>query len=219
MPFDPALLHPHWLPDGSPNRCIVHLPRAIAQDNVVIGDFTYANDFDPPLDWRARLAPYLYPGAPERLLIGRYGAIAHGARFITASANHPMTGPSTYPFPIFDAHLLPLWDTPRQPMPDTVIGHDVWIGHGALILPGARIGHGAIVGAGAVVGGSVPDYAVVAGNPACILRMRYGPDDIARLLQLAWWDWQPEQVRAALPALIKGSPQGLGSPPSASPSL
>lgn len=213
MPFDPDLLHPHRLPDGTPNRSIVHLPRAIAQDNVKIGDFTYANDFDPPDDWRARLAPYLYPGAPERLIMGRYGAIAHGARFITASANHPMTGISTYPFPIFDPSALSLWQGGLADLPDTVIGHDVWIGHGALVLPGARIGHGVIVGAGAVVGGTVPDYAVVAGNPARILRMRYGPDDIARLLDLAWWDWPPEQVRAALPALINGSPLDLGSLP------
>jgi virginiamycin A acetyltransferase len=210
MPFDPLLLHPHRLPDGSPNRCIVHLPRAIAQANVTIGEFTYANDFDPPDDWRARLAPYLYPGAPERLVIGRYGQIAHGVRFITASANHPMAGVSSYPFPIFDAALLPLWqDLPA--LPDTIIGHDVWIGHGAILLPGARIGHGVIVGAGAVVGGTVPDFAVVAGNPARILRMRFSPEDIALLLDLAWWDWPPETVRAALPVLTGGRPTDLVS--------
>jgi virginiamycin A acetyltransferase len=208
MPFDPLLLHPHRLPDGSPNRCIVHLPRAIAQGNVTIGDFTYANDFDPPDDWRARLAPYLYPGAPERLVIGRYGQIAHGVRFITASANHPMDGVSTYPFPIFDAGLRPLWQA-MPALPDTVIGHDVWIGHGAIILPGARIGHGVIIGAGAVVGGTVPDFAVVAGNPARILRMRFSPADSALLLTLAWWDWPPEAVRAALPVLTGGAPADL----------
>lgn len=210
MPFDPLLLHPHRLPDGSPNRCIVHLPRAITQDNVTIGDFTYANDFDPPDDWRARLAPYLYPGAPERLVIGRYGQIAHGVRFVTASANHPMQGVSTYPFPIFDAGLWPLWqDLPA--LPDTVIGHDVWIGHGAIILPGARIGHGVIVGAGAVVGGTVPDFAAVAGNPARILRMRYTPEEIALLRDIAWWNWPPEAVRAALPVLTGGRPTDLVS--------
>lgn len=210
MPFDPLLLHPHRLPDGSPNRCIVHLPRAITQENVVVGDFTYANDFDPPDDWRARLAPYLYPGAPERLVIGRYGQIAHGVRFITASANHPMQGVSTYPFPIFDADLLPLWqDLPA--LADTVIGHDVWIGHGAIILPGARIGHGVIVGAGAVVGGQVPDFAVVGGNPAHILRMRLSPEDIARLLDLGWWDWPPETVQAARPALAGGDLSALAA--------
>jgi virginiamycin A acetyltransferase len=210
MPFDPLLLHPHRLPDGNPNRCIVHLPRAIAQGNVTIGDFTYANDFDPPDDWRARLAPYLYPGAPERLVIGRYGQIAHGVRFITASANHPMDGVSTYPFPIFDAGLRPLWQA-MPALPDTVIGHDVWIGHGAIILPGARIGHGVIIGAGAVVGGTVPDFAVVAGNPARILRMRFSPADSALLLTLAWWDWPPEAVRAALPVLTGGRLKDLVS--------
>ena len=210
MPFDPLLLHPHRLPDGSPNRCIVHLPRAITQDNVTIGDFTYANDFDPPDDWRARLAPYMYPDAPERLVIGRYGQIAHGVRFITASANHPMQGVSTYPFPIFETGLRPLrQDLPV--LPDTVIGHDVWIAHGAIILPGARIGNGVIVGAGAVVGGTVPDFAVVAGNPARILRMRYTPAEISLLLELAWWDWPLDAVRAALPVLTGGRLKDLVS--------
>jgi virginiamycin A acetyltransferase len=211
MPFDPLLLHPHRLPDGSPNRCIVHLPRAIAQDNIEVGDFTYANDFDPPDDWRARLAPYLYPGAPERLVIGRYGQIAHGVRFVTASANHPMQGVSTYPFPIFDAGLWPLWQNALTGLPDTVIGHDVWIGHGAIILPGARIGNGVIVGAGAVVGGSVPDFAVVGGNPARILRMRFAPAEIAMLLDLGWWNWPLAAVQAALPVLATGCPAALAA--------
>src|SRR5690606_6929923 len=86
-------------------------------------------------------------------------------------------------------------------LPDTMIGHDVWIGHGALILPGARIGNGVIIGAGAVVAGEVADYAVVAGNPARVIRMRFPPDVVAELLQLAWWDWPPETVRTAIPAL------------------
>lgn len=208
MPLDPQRTHPLCLADGSTHPNMVHLNRVIDHPNISAGDFTYANDFDPPEDWAARLAPYLYPGAPERLVIGRYGQIAHGVRFVTASANHPMQGVSTYPFPIFDAALAPLWqDLPA--LPDTVIGHDVWIGHGAIILPGARIGNGVIVGAGAVVGGTVPDFAVVAGNPARILRMRYTSAEIALLLDLAWWHWPPEMVRAALPVLARGNPADL----------
>lgn len=61
-----------------------------------------------------------------------------------------------------------------------------------------------IVGAGAVVAGDVPDYAVVAGNPARILRMRFPPEVIARLLALAWWDWPQERLAERLPALMAG---------------
>lgn len=208
MPFlDPTRRHPLVFSDGTVHRQMVHLNRVIDHPNVTVGDFTYANDFDPPADpagWAARLAPYLYPGAPERLTIGRFGQIAHGVRIITASANHAMTGLTSYPFAVFDPTKIDSFRDSFGNLPDTVIGHDVWIGHGALILPGARIGNGAIIGAGAVVAGQVPDYAIVAGNPAGVVRMRFAPDVVARLLALAWWDWPVDRIEAALPALAAG---------------
>lgn len=205
MPFlDPALRHPLVLPDGSVHRQMVHLNRVIAHPNITVGDHTYANDFDPPADWAARLAPYLYPGAPERLTLGRFCQIAHGVRFITASANHGMNGISTYPFGVFDPATLQPFRHSFSDLPDTIVGNDVWIGHGALVLPGAQLGHGVIVGAGAVVASKVPDYAVVAGNPARILRYRYLPETVARLLRLAWWDWPADRIAAAVPILAHG---------------
>ena len=56
---------------------------------------------------------------------------------------------------------------------DTVVGHDVWLGYSALVLPGVQIGHGAVVAAASVVAGDVPPYAIVAGNPARVVRTRY----------------------------------------------
>ena len=205
------LRHPMRFPDGRENACMAHLARVIDHPNISVGDYTYANDFDPPQDWAARLAPYTYAGAPERLEIGKFCQIAHGVRFITASANHPMTGLTTYPFPIFDMSKLAHYKQGVTDLPDTVIGHDCWIGHGALILPGARLGHGVIVGAGAVVAGVVPDFAIVAGNPAKIVRMRFAADVVRDLLDLAWWGWPLEQIEAALPALSSGDLAGLST--------
>ncbi|RID92730.1 antibiotic acetyltransferase [Gemmobacter lutimaris] len=203
MPFpNPALRHPMRFAGGSENPSMVHLAAVIDHPNITVGRHAYANDFDPPADWAVRLAPYLYPGAPERLEIGAFCQIAHGARFITASANHPMAGFSTYPFAVFDPATLPLLLGQLKDLPDTVIGPDVWIGHGALILPGARLGAGAIVGAGAVVGGEVPPYAIVAGNPARVIRYRFAADVVERLLALAWWEWPSRRIEAALPALM-----------------
>jgi phosphonate metabolism protein (transferase hexapeptide repeat family) len=79
------------------------------------------------------------------------------------------------------------------------IGHDVWIGHGAVVLPGRNIGTGAVVAAGAIVTKDVPDYTVVAGNPAHVIRARFSDDIAGRMKRLAWWDWDHETLRTALP--------------------
>ena len=204
-----ALRHPMRFADGRENPCMAHLARVIDHPNIIVGDFTYANDFDPPTDWAGRLAPYTYAGAPEKLRIGKFCQIAHGVRFITASANHAMTGLTTYPFPVFDMTKLELYKDSFADLPDTIIGNDCWIGHGALILPGVTLGHGVIVGAGAVVTGAIPDYAIVAGNPARVIRLRFAPQVIARLLALSWWDWPLDRIEAALPALMAGNLDAL----------
>ena len=205
---DPRLRHPMRFADGTANPSLVHLACVIDHPNISVGDWTYANDFDPPEtwggDWAARLAPYLYRGAPERLRIGPFCQIAHGVRFVTASANHPMDGLSTYPFAIFDPAAMPALLDSLPDLPDTVVGPDCWIGHGATLLPGARLGAGVIVGAGAVVAGEVPPYAVVAGNPARIVRRRFEAGQVDRLLALAWWDWDDARIAASIDALEAG---------------
>jgi phosphonate metabolism protein (transferase hexapeptide repeat family) len=83
------------------------------------------------------------------------------------------------------------------------IGHDVWIGHGAIVLPGRNIGTGAVIAAGAIVTKDVPAYTIVGGNPAHPIKRRF-PEDIAdRLARLAWWNWDHEALRSALPDFRK----------------
>jgi phosphonate metabolism protein (transferase hexapeptide repeat family) len=83
------------------------------------------------------------------------------------------------------------------------IGHDVWIGHGAIVLPGRNIGTGAVIAAGAIVTKDVPAYTIVGGNPARPIKRRFSEDIADRLMQLAWWDWDHERLRAALPDFRK----------------
>lgn len=78
-------------------------------------------------------------------------------------------------------------------------GHDVWIGHGAIVLPGRNIGTGAVVAAGAVVTKDVPAYTIVGGNPAKPIRRRFSERIADDLMTLAWWDWDHDRLRAALP--------------------
>lgn len=192
----PETRHPVVLPDGGRHPGTVFLKPALDHPRIEVGDYTYASAFDPPEDWAARLAPYLFDFSPERLIIGRFCQIADGATFITASANHRHDGFSTFPFAIFDGGRNAGRPSLPEPGADTVIGHDVWIGQGARILPGARIGSGVIIGAGAVVTGRVPNYAVVAGNPGRVLRRRFDTDTVGRLLRIAWWCWPINHIRA-----------------------
>ncbi len=203
---DPTRTYPITLPDGSAHKGTVFLNRVINHPRMHIGDFTYASDFEPPDDWAARLAPYLFPFSQELLSIGKFCQIAHGVRFIGSSANHEIKGPSTFPFAVFDPETMLGYQPDTR---DMTIGNDVWLGFEAKVLPGANIGNGVIVGAGAVVRGTIPDYAIVTGNPARIVRMRYSVDEISDLLALSWWDWPAERIAMAKSALETGSVNDL----------
>jgi virginiamycin A acetyltransferase len=176
--------------------------------NITVGRYSYYSDDADPLAFFERNVRYNYGFSGARLDIGSFCAIAHGATILMPDANHAMAGPSTFPFPIFAGawrEALPLEELPTPTKGDTMIGPDVWLGTDCLIMPGVTIGPGAVVAARAVVTRDVPPYAVVGGNPARIVRTRYGADDVARLLELAWWEWPLEAITAAIPTLVKGT--------------
>lgn len=179
-------------------------PLALGRPNVEAGDYAYADDPEGPEGWFDRAVLHHHPEMGDRLVIGRFAALAHGVRFVMNGATHATGGFSTFPFSIFghgwEAGFDPAdWDAENRG--DTVVGPDVWIGTDAMILPGTRIGAGAIIGARAVVAGEIPPYAVAAGNPARVVRMRFPAEVVARLLALAWWDWPAERIVRALAAL------------------
>ncbi len=82
-----------------------------------------------------------------------------------------------------------------------MVENDVWLGHDALIMPGVKIGDGAVIAARAVVVDNVLPYAMVAGNPARIVKMRFDPGTIEKLLQIRWWDWDIEKITRNIPAI------------------
>jgi virginiamycin A acetyltransferase len=197
---DPDVLHPIHGWKGT-----AYLKQVVTNPLIEVGDFSYYDDSRGPQHFEARCVRYHFDFVGDRLIIGRFVAIAQGAQFIMNGANHPMGGFSTFPFAAFgfapdEAGTLD-GDPPRG---DTIIGNDVWIGRDAVIMPGVRVGDGAIIGAHAVVARHVPPYAVVVGNPGRITRLRFDEATIARLLTIRWWDWPVDKIMANL-AAIRGA--------------
>jgi virginiamycin A acetyltransferase len=196
---DPQTMHPVA---GHPR--VGFLKAIVDRPNIEVGDFSYYDDPRGPEHFVERCVLHHYDFLGDRLVIGKFCALAAGVTFIMNGANHAMTGFSTFPFNIFGHGWEEGfdWATIQAGFKgDTVIGNDVWIGHEATILPGTTIGDGAIVGAKAVVGGEVPPYAVVAGNPARIVRRRFDDAVVADLLALRWWDWDTDRITRNLPAI------------------
>ncbi|NDV19405.1 type B chloramphenicol O-acetyltransferase [Pseudodesulfovibrio sp. JC047] len=173
----------------------------ITNKNIQVGQHSYYSGYYHGHHFEENVR-YLHPERDDvdRLVIGKYCSIGSGAIFLMAgNQGHRHDWISTYPF-----HYRPEFAEAADgytPKGDTVIGNDVWIGTEAMILPGISIGNGAIIAARAVVTRNVPDYTVVGGNPAKIIRQRFSDDDIDRLLRLRWWDWPEEKVKRHLDAL------------------
>ncbi|MCA6952036.1 Vat family streptogramin A O-acetyltransferase [Pectobacterium polaris] len=181
------------------------IKNIVTNPNIEIGDYTYYDDPDGAENFEQNVL-YHYPFLGDKLVIGKFCAIARGAKFIMNGANHRLSGLSTYPFQIFGNGWEKVTPKPGE-LPykgDTLIGNDVWIGYDALIMPGIRIGNGAIIASRAVVTADVPAYTVVGGNPAKILKPRFAPDVIETLETLCWWDWPIEKITRHLDIITAG---------------
>ncbi|TCS84861.1 virginiamycin A acetyltransferase [Anseongella ginsenosidimutans] len=76
------------------------------------------------------------------------------------------------------------------------IGSDVWIGAGCALLSGVKIGNGAVIAANSVITKDVPAFAIVAGNPARVIKYRFSEEIITRLEEIQWWNWPDEKIKS-----------------------
>ena len=180
------------------------IKNVVQAPNITIGDYTYYDDTNHPEAFEKNNILFNYPEFGDRLVIGKFCAIASGTQFIMGPANHRISSVTTYPFNVFGGlwsertpdHLSQL---PRKG--DIIIGNDVWIGRESVIMPGVTIGDGAIIAAYSVVTKDVPPYGVAGGNPARLVRKRFDDELIGLLLKWKWWDLAPEDLAEYLPLL------------------
>ena len=136
----------------------------------------------------------VYIHRPDDLIvIGSFCSIASGVKIIS-SGGHFLDRVTTFPLKskIMKSDEGPSLDIPKG---GVTIGHDVWIATGAIILGPAKIGNGAVVAAGAIVRGDVPDYAIVGGVPAKLIRYRFDDETRRALQDISWWDWPDDVIQ------------------------
>lgn len=145
---------------------------------VSIGIGTYGPCFSPEQTWTGK----------GNLSVGKFTSIANGVCIY--SRNHPYWYASTCPLFYNASFSKDVLSADTVSFGKLEIGNDVWIGQYAVILPSChRIGDGAVIGAGSIVTADVPDYVVVAGNPARVLKYRFDEETISKLKVIRWWDW------------------------------
>jgi virginiamycin A acetyltransferase len=201
----PSEIHPM---KGFPQVCFIK--NTVSNPQIIIGDYTY---YDDPADSEnfERNVLYLYTFMGDKLIIGKFCAIARNVRFIMNGANHMLSGISTYPFSLFGngwERIMPeTGDLPQKG--DTIIGNDVWIGYDSLIMPGVNVGDGAIIAARSVVVNDIAPYTIAGGNPAIPIKQRFSPDVTNGLLEIKWWDWDVEKISRNLELITSANLDAL----------
>ncbi len=141
-------------------------------------------------------------GKGTNLVIGKFCSVASNLT-IFLGGNHGTDWVTTYPFGYIYNQEFGGERSPETIYSngDVLIGNDVWIGQNVIIMSGVTIGNGACVAAGSVITRSVKDFEIVGGNPARVIRSRFGEDVVSILGNLKWWDLPIETVRTILPIL------------------
>lgn len=167
----------NWRKNNKHNHTTVN--NSLYTPKVIVGNATYG-----------QINPLFAGDGPEKLFIGNYCSIGPNVTFIVSS-EHPYKGLSTYPFKVY--YLDYKYEAASKG--NIVLNDDVWVGANAIILSGVTVGQGAIIGAGSVISKNVPPYAIVAGNPAKIIKYRFEPEIIERLLKFDFSNLTDEKIK------------------------
>jgi acetyltransferase-like isoleucine patch superfamily enzyme len=135
-----------------------------------------------------------FKGDTGRVIVGNFASIAHGVEFYSGGM-HRTEWVSQYGL----RAMLDLPGAYEDGFPhgrgDIHVGHDAWLAQGSVVMSGVTIGPGAVVATRSVVTKDVAPYEIVGGVPAKRIGQRFGDEQVAALLRIAWWDWPIETIK------------------------
>jgi acetyltransferase-like isoleucine patch superfamily enzyme len=135
----------------------------------------------------------------QNIKIGNYCAFGKNINIITSNHdyNYPSIQGTFYNYYFNNQHpgILKIPPNKERTKGDVEIGSDVWISHNVTILSGVKIGNGACIANNSVITRDVPPFAIVAGIPARVIKMRFSQEMIDFLLLVKWWEWTEDQIK------------------------
>ena len=189
----------------------IPLQEQVTNPNIIVGKHSYYSGYYHNHSFN-ECARYLSSDRSDvdKLIIGNYCSIGSGASFIMAgNQGHQHSWISTFPFFYHEHDNFSGAKDGFEQTGDTIVGNDVWIGTEAMIMSGIKIGDGAIIGSRALVTKDVAPYSIVGSNPAKLIRYRFCPDKIEKLMQMQWWLWSDTKLKGAMDFLCSEDIDGL----------
>ena len=157
---------------------------------MTFGKYTYGS---PKIFWENDNA---------KLVVGNFCSIGANVN-IYLGGNHRTDWVTTYPFGHINRDKFNMFDGKGHPSTkgNVIIGNDVWIGNNVTIMSGVTIGDGVVIANNSHVVKNIQPYTVVGGNPAKLIKYRFTPDQIIKLLEIKWWFWDDEKINKFTPLL------------------
>ena len=147
-----------------------------------------------------------FPNDNAKLEIGKFCSIGSNVN-IYLGGNHRTDWVTTYPFGHIHQNKFNNFNGEGHPSTrgDVIIGNEVWIGNDVTIMSGVTIGDGVVIANNSHVVKNIEPYSLVGGNPAKLLKYRFTFEQIEKLLEIKWWDWDEDRINKFTPLLCNSN--------------